>query len=70
MKGTLANSFDPDQTRRLIRVYTVCVKFKIISTHNDNKNQSGHPDIGNGPAQKVKVEELTRLKWVKKQKSQ
>ena len=37
IKGTLANSEDPGQTlQRLIRVYTVCIKYNITKTYLNN----------------------------------
>ena len=60
----MANSVDQDQTPQnpnLIRVYTVC----LIMKHYNDKNQPDTPYIGNERAQRVKVEECTRHKWVK-----
>ena len=54
------------RTRRLIKVYTVCNKYKNFYKHGNNKNQPDIPSYGKGPLQRVAAAVSTLHKWVKK----
>ena len=49
----------------LIRVYTVCIKYRYLYKTCNNKNWPGTPYIGNGLVRRMKVEESILHKWVK-----
>ena len=53
------------RTRRLIRVYTVYIKYRNFIKHGDNKNLSDTPYIGNEPVRRVKVEESFGINGLK-----
>ena len=40
------------------------ISSKFFTKYGDNKNKPNTPFIGNGPVQRVMVEESTRHKWV------
>ena len=57
IKGTLANSVDPDQTPQNALSTRLSIKHVI------NKNYADIPCFGNGPVQTVEVGQFTRHKW-------
>ena len=56
----IINPFKPGVSSTLFALST-----GIFVNHGNNKNLPGIPFTGNGPVQRVKVEESSRHKWVK-----
>ena len=70
IKGTSANSIDPDQILQKAApdlVYTVCIKYRNFckTSKYHTKNEPDITSFGSEPVQRVMVEESTLYKWVK-----
>ena len=65
----MANSIDQDQTPQNAisdqSLHCLHRDLKFLKKHDNNKNYPDTPYIGNGPDQRVKLEEFTWHKWVK-----